>query len=178
MYLQYLPLYLTISVPDENPYVPIPSSHRYQISQTELCKITLLQSVKKEDAVKRVRISQPPKSDKLQEEKDKYIKHYNTPKPSPEPSPVKKKIKESPTQEVSNSTENESSKNDNITNKVEAEKVKIDHGPEGVTNTNSMNNVVANEVVKLVQNLHDEIKGKSNRIKFLESKKKKKLSRK
>ena len=74
------------------------------------------QSVKKEDAVKRVRISRPPKSDKLQEEKDKYIKHYNTPKPSPEPSPVKKKIKESPTQEVSNSTENESSKNDNITN--------------------------------------------------------------
>ena len=52
----------------------------HQITDTKSVKKSCVkslsyQSVKKKDAVKRVRISQPPKSDKLPEDKDEYIKH-------------------------------------------------------------------------------------------------------
>ena len=113
--------------------------------------------VKKEDAVKRVRIvTSIDQSKNSIEEKDEYIKHYETPKNSPEPSPVKKKIKENPIKEADQ--------------KKEAPKQKVDEAEEKKEECNS-NDEVANELSLLIQNLQNEIKVKGSRIKFIESEK-------
>ena len=131
-------------------------------------------AVKKDEAVKRLRIAKTPDQSKENTgDKDEYIQHFITPKTSPEPSPAKKKVKENPlisgdiqtaAQEVNVSTketdikkkENESQKEGNESEKKENE---------------SGNNEVANEVGLLIQNLQDDIKVKDSRIKFIESEK-------
>ena len=145
----------------------------HQITDTKSVKKSCVkslshQSVKKEEAVKRVRIASPAISDKTTELKDEYIQHYTTPKTSPEPSPIKKKIKENPTKEDPNNADNESNKFASNTIK-DTGKAEVVHGPE--EGPSPSNDDVANEVAELVQNFQDDIKVKDSRIKFLESEK-------
>ena len=137
----------------------------HQITDTKAIKKSCVkslsnQSVKKEEAVKRVRIANPVISNRVTEPKEEYINHYHTPKTSPEPSPVKKRVKENPTKEVVTTKDNEVCTIKNDSNK-DQNKVTKDEG-------NSNNDEVENEVAGLVQNLQDELETKGKRIKFLE----------
>ena len=97
-----MPLHFKIPLSDEKLHAFLPSNHRYQISQKSCVKSQHLsyQNVKKEIAVKRVRIANPDKSDKVNEPKDEYIQPFTTPKTTPEPSHIKKNIKENLTEKV------------------------------------------------------------------------------
>ena len=139
----------------------------HQITDTKAVKKSCVkpqplsfQSVKKELAVKRVRIAKP----EVAEPKDEYIQHYNTPRTTPEQSPVKKKIKETPSKE-----------GENLLNKEVKKSIKEDEPNKPVDGdgqkeeSSSKNDDVASEVVVLVDNLENELEGKNKRIKFLES---------